>query len=264
MAITIAYDKSVQGWTSEYTFIPDSGLSLNNNYYTLKNGTIWRHNADVPGNRNDFYGVYGDTVIEFIFNDNPSVVKNFKTINYEGEGEFETSLETNIEKGYVESTHYLERDGERMAWIRGEPNLDAAKDPIRLDLKNGSVGGVGAIVTIGDDSTTENPQMVFHSVPSALSVGDLLYVSEMVNNNQTDPVPVGEVTSIDGNTVTANSVVLSTVQTQLPVPGAFILYAKDNSVEKSGIIGYFSIVTMTNSSSEMVELFSVGTEMVPA
>ena len=267
MAITIAYDKSVQGWTSEYTFIPDSGLSLNNHYYTFKSGRIWRHNVDNVDNRNDFYGVYGDTIIEFIFNDDPSTVKNFKTIMYEGEGEFETSLSTNIENGYIESAHYLERDGERMAWIRGEPNLDAAEDPIRLDLKNGSVGGIGAAVDVTivepDGINLPASYITFSSVPSALSVGDLLYLSEMSNNNNTDPVPVGKVTSINGNDVHYDAVILGGVQTQTPVNGNFILYAKDNSVEKSGIIGYFSVVTMTNSSPEMVELFSVGTEIVP-
>ena len=96
--VTLAFDELVKGWTSEFTFVPDSGLSLNNRFYTFNNGRLWEHNSENV-DRNTFYGITGDTVIKFVFNEAPSTVKNFKTLGYEGEGNWDATLETNLEKG---------------------------------------------------------------------------------------------------------------------------------------------------------------------
>ena len=100
--VTLAFDELVRGWTSEFTFVPDSGLSLNNNFYTFHNGRLWVHNSE-DVSRNTFYGVYDDTVVEFVFNDNPTYVKNYKTLGYEGAGQWSAELETNVENGEVRS-----------------------------------------------------------------------------------------------------------------------------------------------------------------
>ena len=70
------------GWTSFKSFIPESGCSLNNVYYTFKNGLIYSHDYST---RNTFYGdALSESSLSFILNDDPSLIKNFKTINYEG------------------------------------------------------------------------------------------------------------------------------------------------------------------------------------
>ncbi|MHC5120528.1 MAG: hypothetical protein ACYSO7_03275, partial [Planctomycetota bacterium] len=49
------------------------------------NKGVYRHNAsDITTNRATFYGRYQNPSITFIFNPNPSIQKNFKTISYEG------------------------------------------------------------------------------------------------------------------------------------------------------------------------------------
>ena len=80
---SMAYDEHTKGWPSRYSFVPESGLSLNNTYYTFKNGDIYEHNSTAVG-RNNFYGNQYQSSIVFIFNDAPESVKNFKTLNYEG------------------------------------------------------------------------------------------------------------------------------------------------------------------------------------
>ena len=54
--------------------------------YTTKNGILYKHyDADLlRTNHNNFYGVDNNSSIEFIFNNGPSISKNFKTIAYEG------------------------------------------------------------------------------------------------------------------------------------------------------------------------------------
>ena len=41
---TLSFKESVNGWTSRKSFITEEGISLNNIYYTFKNGLIWQHN----------------------------------------------------------------------------------------------------------------------------------------------------------------------------------------------------------------------------
>ena len=81
--ITIGYELDVQGWASRMSFIPEGGVSLNNKFYTWKNGQLYMHNSNTTP-RNNFYGTQYNSEVEVIFNDNPSAVKEFLTIGYEG------------------------------------------------------------------------------------------------------------------------------------------------------------------------------------
>jgi hypothetical protein len=87
---TLTFDEDVSGWTSFFDFKPNWGGSLRNNFYTFKNGEIWKHYS--PGNSGwgRFYGVTYDSSVEVIFNPDVSLVKTFKTINYEGSTGWET------------------------------------------------------------------------------------------------------------------------------------------------------------------------------
>ena len=86
--LTVGYELDVQGWPSRMSFIPEFGLSLNNKFFTWKNGQLWRHNSNVQP-RNNFYGNQFNSEIELIFNDDPSAVKEFMTLNYEGTNNWE-------------------------------------------------------------------------------------------------------------------------------------------------------------------------------
>jgi hypothetical protein len=79
---TVSFSESVEGWTSRKSFIPEFGISLNNTYFTFKNGRIWQHGLNPI--RNNFYGIQYDSSINIILNDSPLSVKSFKTLNYTG------------------------------------------------------------------------------------------------------------------------------------------------------------------------------------
>ena len=85
---TITFDETVKGWTSFFNYKPEQMFSWKGNFYSTKGDTIYRHYSDSI-NRGNFYGVDNPASIEFIFNSNPSVVKNFKTIGYEGSSGWE-------------------------------------------------------------------------------------------------------------------------------------------------------------------------------
>ncbi|MCP4325109.1 MAG: hypothetical protein GY787_25335, partial [Alteromonadales bacterium] len=83
---TLAFDELINGWTSFYTYKPTFALSLKNKYYTVKDQNIYEHYAALTGNnRGTFYGDYKKSNIEFVFNQNSSIAKNFLTVNYEGD-----------------------------------------------------------------------------------------------------------------------------------------------------------------------------------
>ena len=81
---TISYSEISKGWVSFKSFYPQSGLSLNNNYYTFSNGMLFQHYAGAGYNR--FHGITKPepSDITILFNDQPEVSKKFMTVNYEG------------------------------------------------------------------------------------------------------------------------------------------------------------------------------------
>jgi hypothetical protein len=80
---TLSFDESNNGWTSFKSFIKESGLSLNNKYYTFKNGIIYRHHSDEVL-RNNFYNKQYESSITTLINMQPETVKSFNRISYEG------------------------------------------------------------------------------------------------------------------------------------------------------------------------------------
>ena len=90
---TLAFDESVRGWTSFYTYKPEQTFSVQSNYFSVKDGQLWRHNNETGENndRSIFYGIYSDSSITFVFNPQVSLSKVFKTVNYEGSTGWEVS-----------------------------------------------------------------------------------------------------------------------------------------------------------------------------
>ena len=78
---TVTFDESVLGWTSFFSYKPTYITSLITSFYSFDDGKIWKHNS---GNYGTFYGVTYNSDVTVILNSTPSVVKNFKTLNYEG------------------------------------------------------------------------------------------------------------------------------------------------------------------------------------
>ena len=89
------------------SFHPQNGLSLNNNYYTFGDsntsvgGQLHIHHDNET--RNNFYGTQYDSSITLVFNDNPTAVKSFNTINYEGT-QAKVTQYTNVDNATSQTT----------------------------------------------------------------------------------------------------------------------------------------------------------------
>jgi len=96
---TLTFDEDSLGWTSRFSFRPDTGFSLLGGYYTTYGGNIWKHySTNVP--YCNFYNTQYVSTVTLVFNDIPSLSKNFQTINYEGTpGWSLTSIETDFSQG---------------------------------------------------------------------------------------------------------------------------------------------------------------------
>jgi hypothetical protein len=87
---TLSFDEDVSGWTSFFDYKPNWGGSLRNNFYTFKDGNIWKHYNQDAADSGRFYGIQNDSLVEVVFNPDVSLIKTFKTINYEGDTGWET------------------------------------------------------------------------------------------------------------------------------------------------------------------------------
>ena len=151
---TISFSEDVTGWTSFKSFIPESGLNLSKKYYTIKHGRLFRHHENQT--RNWFYGeqdangdpLITESTITTVLNQEPSLVKIFNTLNYEGSqskinayevdpstnisnmeyynleqdkpGWYIKSIETDKQKGSI--SEFIEKEGKWFNYIRGDVN----------------------------------------------------------------------------------------------------------------------------------------------
>jgi len=105
---TISFAELSDGWVSFKSFYPESGCSMNNNYYTFDGGQIYQHHSNEA--RNTFYGNPYNSDVTVVFNDNPGSVKSFGTINYEGTQARITNFDTESSDAWL-TGDYSSNDG---------------------------------------------------------------------------------------------------------------------------------------------------------
>ena len=91
----LSFDENIKGWTSRYSYLPSNMFSIQNNFYSTTTsdekannpsvtiGDIYEHYS-TNVNRANFYKTQYVSQVKSVFNANPSLVKTFQTINYEG------------------------------------------------------------------------------------------------------------------------------------------------------------------------------------
>ena len=111
----LSFKEQSDGWNTRMSYDPEFGVSLNNEYYTFKNGEIWEHSNLV---RSNFYGTQYNSTVTPIFNDAPTSIKNFKTLSYEGDAGWTASITTNEQSGEVNT--WKKREGIYFNYIIGD------------------------------------------------------------------------------------------------------------------------------------------------
>jgi hypothetical protein len=228
---TISYSPSTEGWTSRWSYTPDWMTGMGSNFYTWKNGCLYQH--DTNASRNTFYGVPYPSAITTIFNQDPTVTKMFKTVAIDSTQAWDVDLSSDLENGLVASDYFIDKEGNWFAFIRRDNNI--------IDLSSLSTQGIGSLASIA------SPVLTFaFNVGSSVSVGDKLY-----KVSAGALVAIGTVGSHTATTITVSGI------TSPPVAGDMIVLAKNSQAESYGIRGYYMEITMTNDSTDDVELFSI-------
>lgn len=237
---TITYDEKVKGWTSFHSFIPDFMVRMNNKFFTIKDGELYLHNDEndnVP--RNNFYGTSYPTKLNFVFNQSPSDVKSFKSVNIEGNIAWDVELHTNLTNGEIHEVEFINKEDEWYSHIRRNENSS--------DTSSISVQGLGRVLNISTNEIFLNVNL-----NPSLSVGDKIFKLNEIDSTMSF---IGTCVNVGVNSITLDMI------SEPVLNDDFILLSKDNRIESSMIRGYYMVVKMTSSSTDRVELFAVNTEL---
>lgn len=231
---TVTYSKSVEGWTSFWSYMPDWMIGMNNNFYTWKDGELYKHDSNQT--RNNFYGVQYNSSVVSIFSQDVLSVKMYKTISIDSTHPWDTSITTDLSTGEIAASAYKDKEGNLYAYIR-------RSDDGSFDLKAMSTQGVGNILSYS--SLTFNFRF---DIGSSISQGDKLYIQY-----GTQSVLQGTIASHASKSITLSSL----VSVILPAPGDYVFIVKNAQAESYGARGYYMEVALSNSVTEYCEIFGL-------
>tara|TARA_Y100001938_G_scaffold54665_1_gene76306 strand:- start:15455 stop:21904 length:6450 start_codon:yes stop_codon:yes gene_type:complete len=212
---TISFNEGTKGWVSFKSFIASEGVSVGGKYLTSNSSIggktgVWQHhydeiddNTNSPtynqvNNRNTFYGLHSNSTVDILFNDMPSSVKTFRTVNYEGsqarvyefvdanaqlpdntvefipgdneyynltseDGWYVSNITTDLSDGKAREGGSVEFKGKEGKWfnkIRGGGKQ--SRDLVDQDLSEFSVQGIGYMSAAGQIYET-TPTLLFLS-----------------------------------------------------------------------------------------------------
>jgi hypothetical protein len=242
---TLTYSEISKGWPSFYSYFPDFIVGMNQYLYTFNGGSLYRHNTGAIRNR--YYGIDYYSEITGVFNQEPTTTKVFKTIELQSDSSWSCSVNSNLDNGNITSGDFELKEGSYFSYIRGTG----------INLASRSTQGIGyAVSTTGASPGTITLTFNF-AMGSIISINDIaIFVTP------TSAPAIGPITAIseDRKTLTVNAVDLLPIGTVVPA-NSYILYTKNAAAESYGMLGYYLQFTLTNSSSQAVELFSIDSDV---
>jgi hypothetical protein len=240
MLDTIGFDIDANGWSSRFSFIPEMMVGLDSNFYSFKDGDIYRHHSDNV-DRCEFYGVKYDCSITTELNDSFTDTKFFKTLSIDSNEPWAAELFTDLNTGIITDVSFEELEGEWSAYIRKIDSTAITDEDSTLK----SSQGVGVCVSYNTGVITFSSDID----TSSILVGDRVY---KVAGSFTY---LGVVQSYTSNSITLQSIVAT------PAALDFIMIGKNKTAETDGMRGYHMSVKLTNTSANEVEIFSVASNV---
>ena len=232
--VTWLYSPIADGFLTRVTFNPDCMISSSNNLISFKGGEVYLHNKNAS--RNTFYGVTYPSKFSFNFSQDPSTRKTFKNISIEGTDSWDIKLKTDLQDGYIGIEDFKKKEGVHYAYVRGNNNS--------LDTATMAFQGIGEIESINYIA----PIITMKSnVENIISIGDLLYNSSLTL--------IGVIENISGKIITLDTTIGLNVND-------FVVAVKPQSIETSGLLGYYMRVDCEKLSPNHSEVFSVNSDVV--
>jgi hypothetical protein len=232
---TITFSEGNLGWTSEWIYSPEGMCSVDNRFYSIKNGQLYLHNDLDNPIPNTFYGVYSPSKLVFYFNEDSTNDKIFKTIEIEGTHAWETLLKTNLTQGDIHKNEFVKKESRYYGYIR--------KNNVGQVFFGIGTQGIGTVQSITGNTIT------FAYMPDSINIGDILY--------KTPDIQIGAITNINfvNKTITVASIGPLIVND-------FCFAHKPERIEGAEIRGYYMEVEITNNEQVLSELFAVNTNAI--
>ena len=196
---TLTFSEDVNGWTSFKSFIPENGVSLSKQYFTMTDGALWQHYTPLKDdgsgsqwvdcaeeeaeNYNVFYDHSYGSSVKAVLNSEPSLIKTFNTLNYEGSQAYIkkplsatptptdagvtvhnaeawnsgsdingwncAEIKTDVDMGSV--IEFVKKEGKWFNYIKGKGRSSNSIDTSRF-----SVQGIGIVSSATDPNTNGN------------------------------------------------------------------------------------------------------------
>ena len=174
---TLSFEEATNGWVSFYDYKPTTGFSSQGKFFTTNGTSIWEHYVlqtkplppvnPQPVLRNSFYNAISEpSTLKFVINPDPTRVKTFNTVNYEGTNGWEiTSLVSDATGFDARAGNWDETiDTSSRIWSYDEGLYTENGIPYRAGfnrkqnryvaaIKNNSTQPIDGQVLIGSDST---------------------------------------------------------------------------------------------------------------
>lgn len=244
---TLTFSESVKGWPSFYSYNPDMILGMNQYLYSFNGGNLYRHNTNER--RNNYYGVDYSSTITGVFNQEPTNVKVFKTIELESDDPWDCSLVTDLTSGFMDSTYFEKKEGSWFSFIRRIQDTQ--------DFSQRSTQGIGVFAsTTGTSPGTIN--IVFNiKINNIINHGDTAFYKDGSTIKKIGPITD---ISADRKTIEIDASDLTPPLSSVP-SGSYIFTTKNTVAESYGATGYYMEFKLTNNSTTSVELFTVDSDV---
>ena len=163
---TIGFDEATNGWVSFYDYQPSFGFSAQGSFFTTKDNKIWKHYSNSV-DRASFYGEASQpSIVKLVINPDPTRVKTFNTVSYEGSNGWEiTSLisdETGLDNDSGSWSNNTNTSSRIWSYDEGlyvdngvnyRAGFDRKQNKYTAAIKNNSTAPIAGQVIMGPSST---------------------------------------------------------------------------------------------------------------
>jgi len=227
---TWVYSDEHNGWLTTQSFNPEDMIRLNGNFYSFRNGEVYKHNE--KSMYNTFYDVYTESEASFNMSQSPSDRKVFKTIEVQGNVAPTVALITDMDTGNVQPEHFEKKENVFHSYIRMNNGT--------LDTSLLSYQGIGTASISGLVLTF------------TFNLDNNVSVRDMIRNAAMEEV--GTIVSKTTTTLTLDAV-------DNLINGDFVVCCKPESCEQQGLLGYSMKTTLTFGDTVQQEIFEVASEV---
>ena len=259
---TISFKESVKGWESRKNFSQEGGITLNDRYYTFKNGITWEHR--VAGvNQNNFYGTQYDSAVTLLINDMPTVVKKYKTLNYTGSqsrkyvysnndydslniaevselqlqditsetldknGWYTNYIKTDLQEGYIKQ--FLDKENKWFNYIKGDATYFNSNADNNIDSKEFSVQGIGrASVVTAPPISTYNVRVFNNNTSVNYTISEITFTATVGDDLNDTGVQSLLITPDEGYTISTSN--FSIINTPTEIINTSFTQSSDNII----------------------------------